>query len=178
MIKTFYEWLTYNPTNIPITKILVPLIIIWLVLAIVFFIIFYVTTRKFTFKTCVASLLSAPYIMLMFFWQICFMDSNTYVQLLPLLPVLAMFFILLFCNRKYKELLKSLRGKARDLFERIIKNNATKTTVIDGYEIRQTANYHVTIKRLSDEKTVFHAQCDKEQDAQQILEFYRTFKHH
>ena len=49
-----------------------------------------------------------------------------------------------------------------------------KVTVIDGYEIRQASNYHVTIVRLSDGRTVMHAQCDKEQDAQKMLDLYKA----
>ena len=50
-----------------------------------------------------------------------------------------------------------------------------KKTVIDGYEIKQAENFHVTITRLEDGKTVFHAQCNEEKDAQQMLDFYKTF---
>lgn len=49
------------------------------------------------------------------------------------------------------------------------------TTVIDGYEIRQAENYHITIIRLADKQTVFHAQCNKEQDAQTMLNLYKKF---
>lgn len=48
-------------------------------------------------------------------------------------------------------------------------------TIIDGYEIRQAENFHVTIIRLSDKQIVFHAQCNKEQDAQTMLNFYKKF---
>lgn len=48
-----------------------------------------------------------------------------------------------------------------------------KSTIIDGYEIKQAENYHVSIVRLSDGVTVLHANCDKEQDAQKILDIYK-----
>ena len=51
-----------------------------------------------------------------------------------------------------------------------------KKTVIDGYEIKQAENVHVTITRLEDGKTVFHAQCNEEKDAQQMLDFYKGFR--
>lgn len=54
-----------------------------------------------------------------------------------------------------------------------MKEGLPQTTFIDGYRITQAENYHVTIVRLSDNKRVFHAQCNKVQDAQEMLNFYK-----
>lgn len=54
-----------------------------------------------------------------------------------------------------------------------MKKGLPQTIFIDGYQITQADNYHVTIVRLSDNKRVFHAQCDKVQDAQEMLNFYK-----
>jgi len=107
MIKIFYEWLTYNPMNVPLKEIVIPIILMWFILAVVFLLLFYAVVRKVTLKVCVASLLFAsPYFMFTFFWQICFLDASVFVCLFPIYPLAVLVLVLLvYKNMKRRKIL-------------------------------------------------------------------------
>lgn len=49
-----------------------------------------------------------------------------------------------------------------------------KVEIINGYRVSQAKNYHVSISK--DNKSLFHCQCNKEQDLKKMLDLYMMFK--
>ena len=94
MIKTFFEWMTYNPDNISIAEVLPHIITLFLIVFVVVFIGMAVLTR-FSFKTFVLSVMSSVYLFFVLFWQLCFYSSSIWVGMMPIYPLLLIYGIVL-----------------------------------------------------------------------------------
>lgn len=53
MIKKFYDWLTYNPANIPITNLIRPIAFELIIIVIIMCVFCYVLSEKVSFKTII-----------------------------------------------------------------------------------------------------------------------------
>ena len=89
MIKKFYDWLTYNPANIPITNLIRPIAFELIIIVIIMCVFCYVLSKKVSFKTIIGCFLLSPYVLLSFLWEICFLNENLFVYLVPLYPMIA-----------------------------------------------------------------------------------------
>lgn len=89
MIKEFYDWITYNPSNIPITSLIIPIVFVLIIIVISMCTFCYTFSEKVSFKTIAVCLLLSPYVLLSILWEICFLNQNLFVYLVPLYPVTA-----------------------------------------------------------------------------------------
>lgn len=89
MIKEYYDWLTYNPANIPITSLIRPIAFALIIIAIIMCAFYYAFSEKVSFKTIIVCFLLSPYVLLSILWEICFLNENLFVYLVPLYPVIA-----------------------------------------------------------------------------------------
>lgn len=87
MIKEYYDWLTYNPANIPITSLIRPIAFALIIIAIIMCAFYYAFSEKVSFKTIIVCFLLSPYVLLSILWEICFLNENLFVYLVPLYAV-------------------------------------------------------------------------------------------
>lgn len=62
MIKKFYDWLTYNPANIPITNLIRPIAFELIIIVIIMCVFCYVLSKKVSFKIIIGCFLLSPYV--------------------------------------------------------------------------------------------------------------------
>lgn len=99
VFETFYTWLTYNPTNIPVTEILMPGISLFIITAVVIFLVSYAFIRKFSVKLVIWSLFASLYTLIVLCWGLCFLSANIFVQMVPLYPLVVILLMLLVRKR-------------------------------------------------------------------------------
>lgn len=105
MIKKFYDWLTYNPANIPITNLIRPIAFALIIIVIIMCVFCYVLSEKVSFKTIIGCFLLSPYVLLSFLWEICFLNENLFVYSVPLYPMIAFLLVKKLYSYKNSELL-------------------------------------------------------------------------
>ena len=97
MINAFYEFynfLTYNPENISITEIIVPVATCWIMCALILFVVWSIFLEKIVLKKLLISFLISPYFILSILWEIYFIDENIFITLIPVYLLLILYFII------------------------------------------------------------------------------------
>ena len=113
MLKEFVQWFSYHFLNVPFRELVVPAILLWLVFALIMFFgsYLFIQERKHIKKLCVFSVLISPYLIFVFFWEVCFADKTVLERSLCIYPALVLFLVELIIVMKHK---KSLRNKERE----------------------------------------------------------------
>lgn len=94
MFAEFYRFVTYNPENIPVREIVVPLLVMWAIITAILIVAMWacgVLTRR----TVVLAFPGAAYCCFAFFWAICFSGDSFVVEMLPVFPLIGCYVLLL-----------------------------------------------------------------------------------
>lgn len=113
MIKEFIQWLACHFLTVPFSELVVPAILLWLVFALILFFGSYVLIQKRERikKLCFVSVLLSPYLIFVFFWELCFADKTVLARSLPIYPLLFLFLLELVIVSKRKKILRNKEGE-------------------------------------------------------------------
>lgn len=111
MFNALYEYITYNPDNIPIKEIFLqvtPILIdVWVALTIVFWLYGYGIFGKLSNKTLIIGFILPPYLFFTLLWQDCFTSEPWVIKLIPLYSLI----IFLVIKKIFKKIRERLKGK-------------------------------------------------------------------
>lgn len=71
-LKTFFNWLTYNPENAPIWPVVGYLLFCIVFLSALIFLFVYCVYRKFSWRNLIISIACGVYLTLAILWSFCF----------------------------------------------------------------------------------------------------------